>query len=232
MSTAYSAGVNDVVQTGIENGTIRVGIMNTQDDTRTGYNNLSNTTGSNPRDISSAADYYTISGTQILSVPQPTFESNADGQVVEEFKVRYDPGDATWHDFAAWNGFSESFDLGKEITFNDFDVECDRAGVAEAFHDGANNLTATIYLLDGSLNRHNEAWAEASPGISADSSGLYFASDQSFTNNTGASRTVGGVEVVWGSGNIILSKSHTNATLADGDTITYTTLEAAFSGLQ
>ena len=230
MSTLDNGSFNTIVTSGLDNAaSLEYGIETAVDET-SGFQDLASTTGPNPQVEGSD---FTQSGTT-LNGSGSTWESDA-SQSVNQLRVRVEivSGGGVqplfiWNN--GGNGFGQSLQNGEDLTLENYGINCQRAGIAEAMQKGNSNLTDHVYLLDGNSNRITTGggWADASApkSFTATDNAFAYQNTVSFTNPSG-SQTVDGVEVHYeASNNRIIEDTSFNVTLGGGDTLELTTLQA------
>jgi len=242
MSTAHAAAFDAAIKDGLVNATeIAYHLSGTASDTKGGFTDSLTTVGSNPSSQSSGISTVWSRSGSVITLPSQTFESNSKGQTANQFKIRVDHGVGR-EDYGTWNGgtgFNESFDNGKQITLSGPDVDCQRSGIAEALREGVNNLNGDVFLLDDTGSRIADTWAQKtgtgdpSQSLNASSSNVGYGNDMTFSNNSGSSQLVGGIEVAWNFDQtlLVIADTFTAVTVEDGGSITFTTLRVDFDSL-
>jgi hypothetical protein len=240
MSTAHAATFDTAINEGLDNASrIEAHISTSASDTRVGFSNPASVVGDNPIVVTDAAVIdatFSRDGEEVKTNDPKTYESNLNGQDIAQYKVRVGFGGGV-QDYGTWNdsnsGFPQTFNNGDEVTISLWNIDCNRDGISEALILGSNNLSADIHLLDGGGSRIGGWATKSGTNPLASSSAIEYSSNQTFTNTSGSSQTVGGIEVVWqNQGTLVIQDSFSNTSVPDGADIVFTTLEVQFSGLE
>lgn len=210
---------------------------------RNSSNGTLSTLGSNP--TTEAQGDWTRSGSRIPGSNWATFESNQNGQVIDNHLAEIDVGGV----FVQWieiNGYpTNAFDAGVQATLevntspNEGAADFINPGLAEIVLNGlASDGGATdpyYVLLDNGTPIGGATLNSTNAGVpSYDYSGLTFspASEVIFDNTSGSSWNVTGIAVRANgeSGDKIMKDTSVSATVADGNSLTFSAIDLSVSG--
>ena len=173
----------------------------------------------------------TRSGSEVLEGPTPSWQAD-NGFTIDEvdFALEIGADYTSFLKYTTGDGPLDQFaEKGASITVTDYGIDMQQPGMAEILLKGNNNLTIAYRLLDGNDNVLASKTESGGPNWSVGSTLFQADSDLTFTNGSGGSWTVGGIEVlVNGSGNRILKES-ISTSVGDGGSITFTTLEVSLT---
>lgn len=143
--------------------------------------------------------------------------------------LRYQDTSSGQQYFRISGGGETGIQIGEEVTIKTGSLDAIREAIAEILIDGigAQSFTAELREGDGTVidsQSINIDWSDADDKF-------YAPSDVTFTNGSGGSWSVEELRVVLGSGELLLSDTGISTSVADGGSITFTTIEQAISNL-
>lgn len=174
----------------------------------------------------------TQSGSTVVEGPTPSWEADADDTVTEvDVSISTGAGFSSLINYTTGDGpLDQSVGNGATITLTDYGIDMQQAGMAEILRDGNNSVGVEVAILDSNDNDIDTVTDAASWNWTVSSSLMEADADVEFSNDgSWSTNDIAAVEVrISNSGNRILKES-ISASVSQGGSITFTTLEVSLT---